>query len=53
MTPDEEIRFHMRACPDHEVTVGTDDAWHCITCEEDDDLDLTPTAQTEGARDPR
>lgn len=34
---DAEARQHMLACPDHDVTVGTDDEWHCLTCESGDD----------------
>lgn len=33
MNEDEQARHHMKACPDHEVIVGTDDRWHCLTCE--------------------
>jgi hypothetical protein len=33
VTRDEEARYHMRACPSHEMIVGTDDDWHCLTCE--------------------
>jgi len=33
---DEEVRIHMRRCPDHEVIVGTDDQWHCLTCESEE-----------------
>lgn len=30
---DLKARTHMRLAPDHEVIVGTDDMWHCVTCE--------------------
>lgn len=34
---DEEVREHMRRCPDHEMTVESDEDWHCLTCEAEDD----------------
>lgn len=34
---DYSARQHMINSPDHEVIVGTDDRWHCLTCEADED----------------
>ena len=28
-----EAREHMRRCPDHELTIDSDDRWRCLTCE--------------------
>lgn len=39
MTEDADARAHMRLCPDHEVIVGTDDEWHCLTCEAEEKED--------------
>ncbi|XTZ13899.1 hypothetical protein ACQSSU_20595 [Micromonospora echinospora] len=36
MTDDEVARRHMQRNPDYEVIVGTDDRWHCITCEQEE-----------------
>jgi hypothetical protein len=33
---EEEIRYHMLQNPDHEVIVGEDDEWHCLTCEDEE-----------------
>jgi hypothetical protein len=30
---DAQAREHMRRVPGHELTVGSDDQWHCLTCE--------------------
>jgi hypothetical protein len=37
MPTDAEARAHMERCPGHKVYVGTDDEWHCATCEDEDD----------------
>jgi len=34
---DAEARQHMLWAPDHELTIGLDDEWHCLTCEQAED----------------
>lgn len=33
------VRLHMSRNPDHELTIGEDDEWRCLTCEAEEDTD--------------
>lgn len=36
------IRLHMAGHPDHELVVGEDDEWRCLTCEAEGEADEDP-----------
>jgi hypothetical protein len=38
MSAEDEAREHMQRAPNHDVTVGADDRWHCLTCEAGEDV---------------